>query len=188
MTKIVLKNVRASYVTVFKPRGVNGGEPKYSVQLIIPKNHPQITILKTVILDAAKEKWASKMKGADFPKWLKNPLRDGDIEEDKMDLSEYQNKYFVNCTSKNAPVVVDKNPKIELTESDKKIYSGCYVNASINFYAFDVSGNKGVAVGLNAVQFHAEGEALGGGYVDATKEFDDESDEELDLSDDEIAG
>ncbi len=44
----------------------------------------------------------------------------------------------------------------------REIYSGIYARFSINFYAFNTNGNKGIACGLNNVQKLADGEALGG--------------------------
>lgn len=37
-----------------------------------------------------------------------------------------------------------------------------YGRASINFYAFNSNGNKGIACGLNNLQKMKDGEALGG--------------------------
>ncbi len=59
-----------------------------------------------------------------------------------------------------------------------ELYSGCYVRASINFFAFNTNGNKGVAAGLGNIQKWAEGEPLNG-RVRAEDEF-----EALDAEDD----
>ena len=37
MAQVVTGKVRFSYLNVFEPRSNNGGEPKYSVTLLIPK-------------------------------------------------------------------------------------------------------------------------------------------------------
>ena len=37
MAQVVTGKVRFSYLNAFKPRSNNGGEPKYSVTLLIPK-------------------------------------------------------------------------------------------------------------------------------------------------------
>ncbi len=50
------------------------------------------------------------------------------------------------------------DPIIERSE----VYSGVYVRASINFYAFNSNGNKGIACGLNNLQKIKDGESLGG--------------------------
>ena len=42
------------------------------------------------------------------------------------------------------------------------MYSGCYARVSLNFYAFNSNGNKGVACGLGNIQKVRDGEPLGG--------------------------
>lgn len=41
------------------------------------------------------------------------------------------------------------------------MYSGCYARVSINFYAFNSNGNKGIACGLGNIQKIRDGEMLG---------------------------
>ena len=45
------------------------------------------------------------------------------------------------CTS----VIVDRAVKPILDRSE--VYSGCYARVSLNFYAFNSNGNKGIACG-----------------------------------------
>ena len=52
----------------------------------------------------------------------------------------------------------DRNPIMERSE----IYSGIYARFSINFYAFNSNGNRGIACGLNNVQKLSDGTPLGG--------------------------
>lgn len=178
MENVVLKNVRASFVRVFTPQSFNGQDPKYSLQVIMPKDHKDLKKLEQAVLEAAREKWPNKAKGTTFPGTLKNPLRDGDVERE--DRPEYKGSLFFNASSKRRPVVLNSD-KTPLEESDNVLYSGCFVNVSVNAYTFDVSGNKGVALGLNGVQFHRKGDSLGGPTHDATEDFDVE---ELDVDDD----
>lgn len=42
------------------------------------------------------------------------------------------------------------------------VYSGCYCNVSVNFYAFNANGNRGVAAGLGNIQFVKDGDRLSG--------------------------
>lgn len=95
----------------------------------------------------------------------KLPLRDGDIERDD---EAYQGHYFINTNSNNAPQIVDQSVQPILERS--QVYSGCYARVSINFYAFNVNGNKGVAAGLGNIQFVRDGEPLGG-KTNATDDF-----------------
>ena len=48
--RIKLNNVRLSYANVFTARAMEEGqEPKYSTQIIVPKDHPQIKEFKKEI-------------------------------------------------------------------------------------------------------------------------------------------
>ena len=68
--------------------------------------------------------------------------------------------YFLNASTKQKPGVVDAqlNPILDPTE----VYSGCYGRASINFFAYNTAGNKGIGCGLNHIQKLEDGDYLGG--------------------------
>lgn len=156
-TKVITGLVRFSYVQVWQPKSIDGGDEVYSVSIIIPKADKEtLTNIKTSI-ENAKKAGASKL-GEKKPINLKNPLRDGDME--RPDDETYANSYFVNANCKTPPGVVDKfrNPIIDTTE----FYSGCYGHASITFYAFNSNGNKGIACGLNNLMKVKDGDMLGG--------------------------
>ena len=61
----------------------------------------------------------------------------------------------------------------------EEIYSGCYVRASINAYAFNIQGNSGVSFGLNNIQKVRDGEPLGGGGSKAEDDFDDDFEDDF---------
>lgn len=162
-TKVITGvNTRWSYVNAWEPKSINGGAPKYSVSLIIPKSDTKTLEKIRAAIQAAYEEGQSKLKGngRSVPALsaLKTPLRDGDAE--RPDDEAYTNSYFVNANSGTAPGIVDadRNPILERSE----VYSGVYGRASINFYAFNSNGNKGIACGLNNLQKIRDGEPLGG--------------------------
>ena len=107
---------------------------------------------------------------------IKTPLRDGDME--RPDDPAYANAYFVNANATSAPGIVDADRNPILTRSE--VYSGVYGRASISFYAFNSSSNKGIACGLNNLQKILDGEPLGG---KASAESDFASDEDDDFLD-----
>ena len=171
-------NTRWSYANVWEPKAMEGGKPKFSVSLIIPKSDT-VTVgkIKAAIEEAYRD-GQSKLKGngKSVPalSTLRNPLRDGDLE--RPDDPAYANAYFVNANSTSAPGIVDaaKNQIIEKSE----VYSGCYGRASISFYAFNANGNKGIACGLNNLQKIRDGEPLGG-KASAESDFATEDDEDF---------
>ena len=172
-TKVITGKVRASFVHVFEPQSVNGSEPKYSCSLIIPKSDTRTIQAIQTAIEQAKQEGVSKF-GGKIPANLKTPLRDGDI--DRPDDAAYTDSYFVNANSKEKPGVVDRK-RVPITDP-LELYSGCYVRASINFYAFNTNGNRGVAAGLGNIQKWEDGEPLNG-RVRAEDEF-----EALDAEDD----
>jgi len=157
-TKVVTGIVRLSYEHVWEPASINGSNPKYSASLIIPKSDKKtIDAISTAIDNAIRDgvgKFGGKVpnKGA-----LKLPLRDGDVERDD---EAYKGCFFINANSTSQPQIVDRAVQPILDRSE--VYSGCYVRASINFYAFNSNGNKGVACGLGNIQKVKDGEPLGG--------------------------
>lgn len=175
-TKVITgKNTRFSYLIVNEPKSIDGGKPKYSVSLIIPKNDT-VTIDKIKkAIQAAYEEGQSKLKGngKTVPPLnaIKTPLRDGDVE--RPDDEAYRNAYFINANSTTKPGVVDADRQPILDTSE--LYSGIYGRASINFYAFNTNGNKGIACGLNNLQKLRDGEPLGG-KSSAEDDFADDDD------------
>lgn len=158
-TKVVTGKVRFSYANVWEPRAMEGSDrAKYSVSILIPKTDSATLDRVKKAIYTALEEGIPKLGGKVPPTW-KNPLRDGDTE--RPGNPEYAGHMFVNANSDSRPGIVDidLNPIIERED----FYSGCYGRASINFYAFNTNGNKGVACGLNNLQKLADGERLSGG-------------------------
>lgn len=128
--------------------------------------------------EAAYEEGQSKLKGngktVPALSILKTPLRDGDLE--RPDDPAYANAYFINANSASAPGIVDADRQPILERSE--VYSGVYGRASINLYAFNSNGNKGIACGLNNLQKIRDGEPLGS---KSRAEDDFASDEEDDF-------
>ena len=162
MKVITGPNTRWSYANVWEPKSINGSTPKYSVSLIIPKSD-KVTVEKIKkAIQAAYEEGQSKLKGngktVPALSVLKTPLRDGDLE--RPDDETYANSYFINANSATAPGIVDADRNTIIDRSE--VYSGVYGRASINLYAFNSNGNKGIACGLNNLQKIKDGEPLGG--------------------------
>ena len=178
-TKVITgPKTRWSYANVWDPKSINGGTPKYSVSLIIPKSDVATVKKIEAAIQAAYEEGESKLKGnsKSVPslKVLKTPLRDGDLE--RPDDAAYADSYFINANSASAPGIVDADRQPILERSE--VYSGVYGRASINFYAFNSNGNKAIACGLNNLQKIADGEPLGG-KSRAEDDFADEDDDDF---------
>lgn len=162
MKVITGPQTRWSFCNVWEAKSINGGTPKYSVSLIIPKSDTVTVDKINAAIQAAYTEGESKLKGngRSVPPLsaIKTPLRDGDIE--RPDDEAYKNSYFINANSATAPGIVDADRNVILERSE--VYSGVYGRASINLYAFNSNGNKGIACGLNNLQKIKDGEPLGG--------------------------
>ena len=179
MKVITGKDTRWSYCNVWEAKAINGGTPKFSVSLLIPKS--DIVTVKKIkdAIEAAYREGEAKLKGngKTVPPLtaIKTPLRDGDAE--RPDDPAYAGHYFLNANSATAPGIVDADCQPILTRSE--VYSGVYGRASISFFAFNSSGNRGVACGLNNLQKIRDGEPLGG-RASAESDFSDFDDEDDD--------
>jgi hypothetical protein len=164
--KVLTPKFRVSFPAIFTPKSYQGNDPKYGLQMIFD-NDEDLDELNELIEETARAKFGAKVKLSK----LKLPLRDGnDKENDEGETpSIYVDTTFANTSSKYAPSLVDEDLQEIISEED--FYAGCYARAVVNCYAYDVSGNKGVALGLQAIQKVADGERLGGGKVNAADVF-----------------
>ena len=121
---------------------------------------------------AIVSKWGGKE-----PKKLDLPLRDGDT--DKEDDDVYADHFFINAKATTRPGVIDrdKSPIVD----EEEMYSGVWAVVSVTFFPYDVSGNRGVAVGLNNVMKYKDDTRLGGRSSAESDfaEIDTEDDEDL---------
>lgn len=178
MKVITGPDTRWSYANVWEAKSINGGTPKYSVSLIIPKSDAKTVAKIQTAIEAAYKEGESKLKGngrtVPALSVLKTPLRDGDTE--RPDDEAYADCYFINANSASAPGIVDADHQPIIDRSE--VYSGVYGRASINFYAFNSNGNKGIACGLNNLQKIKDGEPLGG-KSRAEDDFETENEEDF---------
>ena len=137
-------DTRWSYANVWEPKSINGGTPKYSVSLIIPKSDTKTIAKIQAAIEAAYKEGEAKLKGngKSVPALsvLKTPLRDGDAE--RPDDEAYKNAYFVNANATSAPGIVDADLNPILTRSE--VYSGVYGRASITFYVMVIPAKRQV--------------------------------------------
>ncbi len=154
-TKIVTPEIVCSFPYLFE---VSSYTEKYGLSIPIPKqDEAAIANIKNCIGNAAENKWGKKAR-AEIGKKIESPLRDGDTEKEEDEI--YQGTIFFSANSNKKPGVVDK--AIQPIMDQDEIYPGCIIRASINFYAYDFKGKKGVACGLQNVMKVRDGEAIGG--------------------------
>lgn len=172
--RILLRDVRLAFPSLFKataPKG--GGEPAFSASFLMPPTHKQVAELKAACKKLAMDKWGAK--GDAIYKALdaagKLCLHDGNT---KSDYEGFADNLFVSTRSKTRPTTFDQNRE-PVDQESGTLYSGCYVNASIELWAQDNSFGKRINAQLRGVQFVRKGDAFAGGSVPAdADEFPEE--------------
>lgn len=163
-TSVVTPVGRLSYPHLFErqPALNPGEEGKYGAAIIFAEG-TDLSDVKTAIINAAKVKFGAE-KAVDMIQKgkLRLPLR-----EDGEEKGYPENSVFFNARSKHQPSVVsrykdpDTNSARVITDANE-LYPGCDVKFHITAYGYDVSGNKGVALGLNHVLKYGENDRLDG--------------------------
>lgn len=158
---LITPKFRVSFANVFRPQPPMAGskpdaKPKYGLTMLFPKD-ADLSALKHAAHMAAVEKFGDKLKDPNFAKTLRSPFRD---QGEKQHEGYVPGCIFVNATSAQRPGLVDQNVQPIIEES--QFYSGCYAIASVNAFAYEQMGNRGVAFGVNNIQKVGDGEPLGG--------------------------
>lgn len=163
--------VRLSYCHVWQPQTPqNGGDPKYSVTILIPKSDAATVNALFQEMEQAKQAGVANVWGGTLPPIVKTPLYDGDGVRPSGEAfgPECKGHMVITASSKSQPQVVDLNVQPILNQAE--VYSGCYGRVSLNFFAYNQAGNRGIGCGLNCIQKIADGDPLSGG-VSAQEAF-----------------
>lgn len=174
--KIVLGPVRLSYVHVFEKYAAEGStDAKYSVTLMIPKSEKKtVAAINKAVENAKKTAIASKWGGKE-PKKLDLPMKDGDEKENE----DFADHWIINAKCSTRPGLIGKD-KQPITD-EEELYSGVWAYASVTFYGYSVSGNNGIAAGLNNLMKFKDDDKFGG-RVSAESDFSDiDADDDDDL-------
>lgn len=155
--KVMTPVFRASFCHLFEkttPKG--GGKPHYSITMIF-EDDADLSDMKRIVQQALTEKFGDTQR----PGKIKNPFRKGTSEEyDLIKYPEYNGKIVTAARAYNQPPGVLDQKSGQTIISPDDIYSGCYCRASVTAYYYDVSGNKGVAFGLQNVLKIKDGDKL----------------------------
>lgn len=173
MSKVISPSAILSYPHLFEPNTPPGAtEAVYSCALIFEKG-TDLGELKKAALAAAQEKFGNKAEALIRDGKLRLPFRN-----DGEDKGYPEGSTFMNVKNKVKPGIVSIFPgpdgKPSPITDEAQVYAGCKVRASLRAYAYDVSGNKGVAFSLGNLQKLADGERL-----DGRKKAEDEFEADL---------
>ena len=160
--KVLTGEVRLSYANLTTSRAAQqGGEPKYSVTLLIPKSDAATKADIDAAIQAAANDALTKVWNGARPPMLKVPIYDGDgVRPSGVPFGdECKGHWVMTASTKNKPQVVGiDNINCELSPAD--IYSGMYGRVTVRFFGYSNSGNKGIGCGLGNVLKTRDGEPL----------------------------
>lgn len=170
--RVLTPECRLSYCNLVTARAPqNGvGDPKFSVTLLIPKSNPTIKQELDAAMNAAAEVGVNAKWNGVRPARIESVVHDGDGVRPSGEPfgEECRGCWVVTASSKNKPYVCGAdNVNCELAPTD--IYSGMYARVSINFYAYNSAGKRGVGCGLRAVMKTRDGEPLSNSVVTAAE-------------------
>lgn len=212
---VTLKKLRASFtdsLTTPKPT-VKGGVPKSTMNLILESDLPETEENKKKIIGALKacgeEHWQKpdmfKVIVDDDPKRCSYRKGERFKNADGEIYKGYEGNMVIAASgpggNKNPkrPVILDRkktpiwHPERgaeNLSKISSVVYSGCYVDAKVEFYPVSGAdnGGNGIFAVVQLIRSREEGERMAGGYAVTEADYDDfddlESPETDDLSDD----
>lgn len=153
---VTINNVRLSYANLFQPKppyNNPAGAPKYSVTILVPKSNTAAKLMIDQEIAQAIEGGVSSKWGGVRPPQPAICVHDGDQPRPSDGAAygeECRGCWVFTASSTQAPFVVDGQvqPIIDPTQ----VYSGMWANVSVNFFAYNQAGKKGIGCGLNGVQ------------------------------------
>lgn len=174
--QIILKDVRLAFPALFRPQSFGEGPSRYSATFIIEPNSETAKQVRDAVATVAKDRWADKAQAV-----LRKLAEDDAVcYKTKPYMNKYgevyagfEDRHWLRASNSIKPLVVDRNPKIVLSEADHKVYAGCYVNAKVDIWAQDNQYGLRVNASLLVVQFVRDGEPFGGGTLPSAEGLED---------------
>lgn len=183
---------RLSYAALFEPKAYQGGEakpgdknePRYGVTLLLPKGDTAAELVKalhgvirqqfgetcTISAPSGGAKPTVRVDYTEGGKAARANLNWPLVDQGEVLSDGYQaGSLYVAAYSYDKPAVVDA--KRQPITDKQAVYSGCFAFATIRPYW--AKGYKRLAIGLQGVQFLADGERFGGGAPAVEDQFDD---------------
>jgi hypothetical protein len=166
--KLVTPEFRAAFVGLFRataPRENPDGKKKYSLRAVFAPG-TDMSGLKKAAASAASDKW-----GSNLPKTMRSPFRlNEELDNPIPGVADDAIVMTFSANEDRRPGLVDARLNDIIDESE--VYSGAWFRAQVRAYAYEASGNRGVAFGLENVQKLRDDEPLGSGKLPASKAFD----------------
>lgn len=172
---LMLNNVRTSFLVLGEPEQYQGKGPyRWSATALVPYGSAQKKLIEDTLLAVAKEypKWSKSWQKI-YDNAMGDPKATCFVDGKRKDYDGYENHFALTAhrgKDKGRPLVFDKlkNPIYQLNNEiydgmGGKIYSGCFANIQVEFWAQDNDNGKGLRAALLGVQSLERGDAFGGG-------------------------
>ena len=176
--QIMLKNIRIAFPALAAPQAFGEGEPAYGAKLIVDPKGEHAKQIKAAIVEAAKEKW--KEEAQDVIDALTDDKKVCFVEAEyrnkktRQPYAGFEGKHYLSARNASTQPTIINRMGVEVTdkaEIARLIYSGCYVNASVDIWPQDNKWGQRINCTLRGVMFANDGENFGGSSPASADEF-----------------
>ena len=179
--KLMLKDVRCSFLTLGEPEQYQGKGPfRWSATALVPYDSPQRKAVEDALKTVAKEKWEKKWENI-YESLIVDPKGCCWVDGKRKEYDGYQGHFALSAhryQEKGRPLVMDTDkspiykPNNEIYEGKGgRLYSGCFVNMQVEFWAQQNDNGKGLRATLLGIQRVRDGDAFGGGAAPSADDF-----------------
>jgi len=173
--KCITPECRGSYVSILEKRQLPESEKMaYGMQCMFPKNDVVdqfVKDLKQIYVQVLLDKFGAQ-KAQEIAKVIsakqRFPVRDGDDDKEAglANAEQLKGHYFINTNNQfKQPYVLGPTGKVVpvdmLTPDD--IYSGAWYRVMLEFWYYDVAGNKGISTSIAGLMKTKDDDNLGAG-------------------------
>lgn len=178
MSIIMLRRKRIAFPTFGEPRAVGDNPDKaWGGRLVIDPDDPQVDDIERVMKEVAKAKWKDDAESV-----LANLIENKKVAFARAPYKNNTGKVYAGFEGKfnlgtrwpetktGRPSVIDKmgNEVTDNRAREALIYSGCYVNMKVEFWAQDNKFGRRINCTPLGVMFAEDGESFGGGAAPAS--------------------
>ncbi len=166
-------NVRLSYAKLFNPKAFEeGGAERFEATFLFDPSNPDHNAKIKEIKQTARALMTEAF-GEDFdPRELRNRVCFGEGNKKDKVPDGYKDMVFLNSANTTRPAVANRRGEPVAEGDENAPYSGCFVNATVTFWAQNNKYGKRINANLRGVQFVRDGEAFGRAPISAEDEFE----------------
>lgn len=183
--KVKLQNVRAAFTNgLYEAEAFQGeGDPRYSCTLLVAPNSAERKAIDEAVKAVAVEKWGKKADQI-LGTLEGNPQKICFYDGAKKAYDGFEGNWALSTNRKakdGRPLLLDtdKSPLVNAATGEPypgkegRIYSGCFVNATVDIWAQDNNYGKGIRATIQGVQFRRDGDSFGGTTKPDADDFED---------------